>query len=117
MTIQRNGMASRAGREKEMERPHVPDLKQLSELEDSSDEEGDEQHLLTILKKLQSAKSSLDISKQRKRKRESLNDIYQQYVRDSKAIVERYEQRWKSYLNEVRFLETGCITTYHIQRS
>lgn len=48
-----------------MQRPCLPDLKNLVEAEESSDEEGDEQHLLSILKKLKTAKSSIDTTKQR----------------------------------------------------
>lgn len=48
-----------------MQRPSLPDLRKLPEMDVSSEEEGDEEHMLEILKKLKTAKSSIDSSKQK----------------------------------------------------
>eukprot|EP01031_Cornospumella_fuschlensis_P039691 gene39691-48326_t len=95
-----------------MQRPSLPDLRQLPELEVSS-EEGDEEHMLQILQKLKSAKSSIDSSKQKKRNREVFDEQVSKFSRDAKDLMGRFDVKWSMRLKEISTRHSSLLSSCH----
>eukprot|EP01032_Pedospumella_encystans_P025887 gene25887-29242_t len=83
--------------------PSMPDL-DVGEDEDieMADDNQDENHLLSILQKLKTAKRTLDSSRQKKKARQLLEQSSARFNTDADEVVSKHNKRWTNKINALQ---------------